>query len=130
MAIGIAAAVLNGWLDALCKNTNYTAPVAFYVKLHLGDPGSAGTTSPAANTTRVQATFGSSSGGSSTTTADLNWTSVSAAETYSHVSFWTASSAGTFLGSDDLATPRTVAIGDNFSILAGQLTVAITPVAA
>lgn len=130
MAIGLAAAVLNGWLDALCKGTNYTAPVAFYVKLHLADPGSAGATSPAANTTRVQATFGSASGGSSTTTADLNWTNVSAAETYSHVSFWTASSAGTFLGSDDLATPRTVAIGDNFTIPLGSLTVAITPVAA
>lgn len=46
------------------------------------------------------------------------------------MSFWTASSAGTFLGSDDLATPRTVAVGDNFTIPTGSLTVAITPVAA
>jgi hypothetical protein len=130
MAIGIAAAVLNGWLDALCRATNYTAPTAFWVKLHLADPGSAGAGSPALNTTRQQATFGSASGGSATTTADINWTSVPNAETYSHVSFWTASTAGTFLGSDDLATPRLVAIGDNFTIPTGSLTVAITPVAA
>jgi hypothetical protein len=130
MAIGLAAAVLNGWLNALCKATNYTAPTAFWVKLHLADPG-VGATSPALNTTRQQATFGTTaSGGSITTTTDLNWTNVPNAETYSHVSFWDASSAGTFLGSDDLATPRTVAVGDNFTIATGSLTVAITPVAA
>lgn len=131
MAIGLAAAVLNGWLNALCKATNYTAPVAFYVKLHLADPGVAGATSPALNTTRVQATFGSvAAGGSIANTASIDWTSVPNAETYSHISFWDASSAGNFLGSDDLATPRTVAVGDNFSIPIGSLTVAVTPVAA
>ncbi len=131
MAIGLAAAVLNGWLNALCKGTNYTAPTAFWVKLYLGDPGATGATSPALNATRVQATFGTvASGGSITTTTDLNWTSVPNAETYSHVGFFDASTAGTFLGSDDLATPRTVAVGDNFTIPIGSLTVAITPVAA
>jgi len=131
MAIGLAAAVLNGWLNALCKATNYTAPTAFWVKLHTGDPGAAGAGNVAGNTTRQQATFGTvASGGSITTTVDINWTNVSTAETYSHVSFWDASSAGTFLGSDDLATPRTVAAGDNFTIPTGSLTVAVTPVAA
>ena len=131
MTIGLAATVLNGWLDALCRGVNYTAPTAFWVKLHLGDPGSAGAGNPAANTTRVQATFGSAaSGGSIANTADINWTSVPNAETYSHVSFWTASTAGTFLGSDDLNTSRTVAVGDNFTIPTGSLTVAVTPVAA
>ena len=127
MAVGLAAAVLNGWLDALCRATNYTAPTAFWVKLHTADPGSAA----ALNTTRVQATFGSAAtGGSIANTADLNWTSVPNAETYSHVSFWTASTAGTFLGSDDLNTPRLVAVGDTFTIPTGSLTVAVTPVAA
>jgi hypothetical protein len=83
MAIGLAAAVLNGWLDALCKATNYTAPTAFWVKLHLADPGVAGATSPALNTTRQQATFASASGGSSATSGALTWTSVPNAETYS-----------------------------------------------
>lgn len=130
MAIGLAAAVLNGWVDALTRAVNYTAPTAFWVKLHLGDPGAAGAGNPAANTTRQQAAFAAASGGSGATNAALTWTSVPNAETYTHVSFWTASSAGTFLGSDDLATPRTVAIGDNFTIPSGSLTVAVTPVAA
>lgn len=130
MTIGIAAATLNAWLNAYARNTSYTQPTAFWVKLHLGDPGASGASNAAANTSRQQATFSAASAGSLTTSADLNWTSVPNAETYSHVSFWDASTAGTFLGSDDLAASRLVAIGDTFTILAGSLTVAITPVAA
>ena len=129
VAIGLAATVLNGWVDALTRAVNYTAPTAFWVQLHTADPGAAGTTAAFADTRRFQATFAVASGGSSATSAVLTWTSVTAAATLSHVSFWTATSAGTFLGSDDLATPRTVAIGDNFTIPAGSLTVAVTPVA-
>lgn len=130
MAVGIASGQANAILDAYCKNTAYSQPAAFWVKLHLGDPGSAGTANAAANTTRQQATFGSAASGSSATTADLTWTNVSNSETYSHVSFWTASVAGTFLGSDDLAASKAVTAGDTFTIASGSLTVAITPLAA
>src|SRR5262245_21718453 len=130
MAIGIAATVLNGWVDALCRGTNYTAPAAFWVKLHTGDPGASGTANPAGNTTRVQPTFAVAAGGQASITGDLDWTSVSTAETYSHVSFWSASSSGSFLGSDDLNSPRTMAVGDNFQIPSGSLTVQAAPVAA
>ena len=61
MAVGIAAAQLNAWLNAYARNVAYTQPAAFFVKLHLADPGAAGATSPAANTTRVAATFGAAS---------------------------------------------------------------------
>jgi len=130
MAVGLKDTIVNAMLNALCRNVAWTQPAAFWVKLHTADPGSAGTNAAALNTTRLQASFSAASAGSITTSADINWTNVPNAETYSHVSFWDASSAGTFLGSDDLATPRTVAVGDNFSILAGNLTLAITPVAA
>lgn len=131
MATGLHAVnVVDRMLNALCRNIAWTQPAAFWVKLHLADPGAAGATSPALNATRVQATFSASAGGSITTSADINWTNVPNAETYSHVSFWDASTAGNFLGSDDLATARLVAVGDNFTILAGQLTLSITPVAA
>lgn len=130
MAVGLAAATLNAWLDALCRSVAYSDPAAFWVKLHTGDPGAAGTSNAAANTTRQQATFSAASGAAITTSAALEWTSVPNAETYSHVSFWDASTAGTFLGSDDLAVARTVAVGDNFTIAAGDLDLAITPVAA
>jgi hypothetical protein len=130
MATGLASGVANSILDSLCRNVSWTAPAAFWVKLHTGDPGAAGASNAAGNTTRVQATFSAASGGAITTSGDVAWTSVSTAETYSHVSFWTASAAGTFLGSDDLATARTVAVGDNFTIVAGDLDLALTPIAA
>lgn len=130
MTVGLSGAILNSWLNGLGRNAAWTQPAAFWVKLHLADPGSAGTTSPAVNTSRQQATFSAASAGSMTTSADLTWTAVSTSETYSHVSFWDASTAGTFLGSDDLATPRAVTAGDTFVISAGSLTVAVAPVAA
>lgn len=56
MAIGLDAAVLNGWLNALCRATNYTAPTGFLVKLHTADPG-VGATAPFGDTTQQAATF-------------------------------------------------------------------------
>lgn len=130
MTVGIAAGFANQVLDALGNATNITAPPGFYVKLHTGDPGAAGTANAAANTTRQQASFAAASGGAITTDADTNWTNVPSPETYSHASFWSASVAGTFLGSDDLATPRAVLVGDNFTIVAGDIDLALAPVAA
>jgi hypothetical protein len=130
MAVGLASGIANSILNALCRDVTWTIPVAFYVKLHTADPGASGATAAAANTTRKLATFSAAAAGSVPTSADLAWTSVPNAETYSHVSFWDAVTAGNFLGSNALTTPRTVAIGDNFTILAGALTLALTPLAA
>jgi len=129
MAVGLAAATLNALLDVVCRSVAYDV-TAFYVKLHTGDPGAAGTSNAAGETTRKLATFSAASGGAITTSAALAWTNVPAAETISHVSFWDASSGGTFLGSDDLATPRLLAIGDTFTISAGDVDLSISPVAA
>lgn len=130
MAIGIAAATANAILDALCRSVAYSDPAAFCVKLHTGDPGAAGASNAATETTRKAVTFSAASAGSITNSASIDWTSVAGTETYSHVSFWDATSAGTFLGSDDLAVARSVTAGDNFSIAAGSLVVAITAIAA
>lgn len=130
MAVGIAAATLNAWLDALCRSVAYSDPAAFYVKLHTGDPGASGANNAAGETTRKQATFSAASAGAITTSADLTWTNVSTGETYSHVSYWDASSAGTFLGSAALSASKTVSAGDTFTIVAGDIDLAITPVAA
>lgn len=124
---GIAEATLNAWLDALCRSTTYTEPAAFYVKLHLGDPGAAGTANPAVETTREQATFAAASGAATTTTADLTWTTVAATETYSYVSFWDDPTAGTFLGAKALTTPRPVTAGDTFTIPSSDGSVTLTP---
>lgn len=130
MATGISAAQANSMLDAYAKGTDYAGNAAVWVKLHTGDPGSAGTSNAAGNTTRQQASFAAASAGANATNADLTWTNVSTAETYADVSFWTASSGGTFLGSSALTASKTVAIGDTFTIASGSLTMAITPLAA
>lgn len=130
MAVGLASGQADAILDALCRSVAYSDPAEFWVKLHTGDPGSAGTSNAAGETTRKQATFSASSGGAITTSGALTWTNVSTSETYSHVSFWSASAAGTFLGSDALDTSRAVTAGDTFTIAAGDLDLSITPIAA
>lgn len=130
MAVGLASGIANSVLDALCRSVTWTEPAAFWVKLHTGDPGSAGTNNAAGETTRKQATFAAASAGAITTSAGLDWTTVSTTETYSHVSFWDASTGGTFLGSDALDTSRSVTAGDNFSIASGDLDLSLTPIAA
>jgi hypothetical protein len=132
MAIGLASTVADFILDALCSSVAWAEPAAFYVKLHTGDPGAAGAANAAANTTRHTTTFAPAAAGAITTTGDLSWVNVPAAETYSHVSFWDTigPAGGNFLGSDDLAVARTVAIGDNFTIATGDLDISIIPIAA
>lgn len=121
----VSDAVANGWLDALCRGVAYDND-EFWAKLHLGDPGSAGTANPAVETTRKQATFSAASGRAITTSAALEWTNVSTTEVYSHVSFWSASTGGTFLGRDDLSSAAAVEVGDTFRIPAGDLDLSVT----
>lgn len=130
MATGLASGIANSILDALCRSVAWSDPAAFYVKLHTGDPGSAGTANAATETTRKAATFSAASAGAITTSADLTWTSVAATETISHVSFWDASTAGTFLGSDALSASKSLTAGDTFTIAAGDLDLDLTPIAA
>lgn len=111
-------------LDAVGNNVSF-AVASVYVKLHTGDPGEAGTNNAAGETTRKLASFSAASGGSMVTDADLAWTSVSTAETYSHISLWDASSGGNCLWVGALTASKTVAVGDNFTIPAGSLTLSL-----
>lgn len=123
--MALSETVRNAYLNALCKNTSY-ANAAVWVQMHTGDPGSAGTSNPAGNTTRQQGTFGSvASGGAISNTADIAWTSVSTTEVYSHISLWSASTSGTYLGSASLTASKSVNSGDNFSIPTGDLDISI-----
>jgi hypothetical protein len=126
MTTGLSSTVANGLLNAIARATNYTAPTAVWIKLHIGDPGSAGTSNPAGETTRKQATFGSTaSGGAISNTVALDWTAVSTSEDYSHYSAWDASTSGNFLFSGTL-TAAAVTAADNFSIPIGDLDLAFT----
>jgi len=119
-------AVLNAWLDAFARNTSYALNTQVFVKLHTGDPGGAGTTNAANETNRKQATFGSvAASGAISNTVAIEWTNVSSTEAYTYVSLWSASTAGTFLGSDAI-TSASVTAGDTFRIPIGDLDLTLT----
>jgi len=94
-----------------------------YVKLHIGAPGENGTSNPAAETDRVEATFDPASGGVVALTATVSWTSVAATETYTHFSLWDNISAGNCLGWGALTGSVPVNAGDNFDLTALTITV-------
>lgn len=123
----IAVGERNKMLDALTGRGNYTANAAFYVQLHTGDPTAAGTSNVATETDRQAVTFGdAASSGAISNTAAVTWTNLAATETLTHVSFWTASTSGTVLGTDDLPTSKNVNAGDTFTIPIGDLDITIT----
>lgn len=125
MAVGLAAATANAILDGLCRSAVWTEPAAVWVKLHTADPSAAGTTSPATEADRVQATFGTgASGGAIANTVALTWTNVAASEDYTHYSAWDDQTAGSFLFSGTI-TANAVTAGDTFTIAIGDLDVSL-----
>lgn len=124
MTAGIAAAIANGWLDGTF------ATATCFVKLHTADPGSAGATAAAAgSTTRVQATMAAASAGSKAMSSMASsWTNGGTSETLTHISLWTASTAGTFNGSCALTASQAWVSTNTFTLT--SLSIAITPIAA
>lgn len=118
MALGLGSPGANTALDALA--TAYP-----WVKLHIGDPGSAGTANPATETTRKQATFSAAASGATANTGLLSWPGVAANEDYTHFTLWTASSAGNFGGSGTV-TANPVTAGDTFQVGVGDLDLSFT----
>ena len=118
MATGLGSAGANTALDALLAAHTW-------VKLHVGDPGAAGTANPATETTRKQVTWGAASGGAATTTAALSWTNVAGTEDYTHFTLWSASTNGTF-GASGTVTANAVTAADTFTIAIGDLDLSLT----
>jgi hypothetical protein len=130
MTAGLHAANLaNSWLDML-SNTSFAAKATTAVKLHTGDPGSAGTSNASAETTRKALTWSSAASGSKSITSTLpSWTSWSAgSETITHISVWDSTTAGNFLFSAALTASKSITNGDTLNL--ASLTFAFTPIAA
>jgi hypothetical protein len=129
MTVGMSGTNLaNKFLDLVTRTG--TAPTAgvLYVKLHTGDPGSAGTSNASAVTTRSSVTCGSAAtGGVATMTNTPSW-SMTSTETISHISLWDASTAGNFLWSGALTASKACSSGDTLNL--SSLTLAFTPIAA
>jgi hypothetical protein len=113
-------------LDHVFGVGSYTAPAGVYVKLHLGDPGETGTGNPAAETDRVQATFGTpAASGSISNTVAIQWTGLAATETLTHLSLWDASTAGNCLWTGALTGSVNVSSGGTFTIAIGDLDISL-----
>lgn len=135
MTAGLAPSLVSGWLNTLRTTGNggaaYSAVAGTFVQLHVGDPGAAGTANVSAgSTTRNSFVFSSSSSGSALSlgTPPSAWTNGGTSETLTHISVWTASSAGTLLFTVALTSSRAWASTDTFSL--STLTAALTPQAA
>jgi len=130
MTVGLHAANLaNSWLNLL-RNTAFTQKANVFVKLHTGDPGSAGTANASSVTTRPEVTFAAASGGSMTSNNTPSWASWAGSdgEEVTHISVWDSATAGNFLLSAALTASKTVNTGDTLNLT--SLTIALTPIAA
>lgn len=134
MAVGISTANLaNAWLNTMrggAAGTTFTAVANLYVQLHTADPGASGTTAVSSTTARSEVTFAAAASGSISSNNTPSWATWAGTngEVVSHISVWSASSAGTFYYSAALAASKTLNTGDTLNLT--SLTFSLTPVAA
>ena len=124
MATGLSTYLCNSFLNALGNNTSY-AVTQVYIKLHVGDPGSAATANAATETTRKSVSFAAASAGAIASDADISWTNIAGSQDATHFSAWDNISAGNFLFSGTV-TANAYTAGDTFTIASGSLTVSLT----
>lgn len=120
MADGLSTANANLALNA-AVGTN-----AGFCQLHTGAPGSAGTSNVASVTTRPAVTWASASAGSVAANGTLpSWSSWAGTngQVITDLSFWSASSGGTFGLSMQLASSVTMDTGDSLSLTAVTVSV-------
>jgi hypothetical protein len=128
MTVGIAAATANGFLSTY-RNTAAPAVATPFIQLHTGDPGAAGTANVSVGTTTRNAITWNAPASGSMTLATLGaWTNGGTSETLTHVSLWTASTAGTFLQSFALTASQAWVSTNTFTI--STFTVSFSPIAA
>lgn len=132
MTVGVSTTnIANKWLDAIrASGSTFTVVAGTFVKLHTGDPGSAGASNAAAgDTTRKTVTqAAASSGAIAINGTNPVWTNGGTSETISHISVWDASTSGNFLYSVALSASQAWVSGNTFTLTA--LGVSISPLAA
>lgn len=124
MATGLSTFLANSFLDSLGNATAFSVSNV-YVKLHIADPGSAGTANPATETTRKVASFGSAAGGGLSSDAAITWTNIAGSEDATYFTAWDSATAGNFLFSGTI-TGNPYTAGDTYTIASGALTVSLT----
>ena len=124
MATGLSTYLCNSFLNALGNNTSY-AVTQVYIKLHVGDPGSAATANAATETTRKSVSFGAASAGAITSDADISWTNIAGSQDATHFSAWDSLTVGNFLFSGTI-TGNAYTAGDTYTISSGNLSASLT----
>lgn len=124
MATGLSSYLANKFLDALGNDVAFAVTTCF-VKLHVGDPGTAGTANAATETTRKAASFAAASGGAIASDSAITWTNISGSEDATHFTVWDAITDGTFLFSGTI-TGNPYTAGDTYTIASGSLTASLT----
>ena len=124
MATGISSYLANAWLNALGNATAFSVTTP-YIKLHVGDPGSAGTSNAATETTRKSVSFAAASNGALASDADVSWTNIAGSQDATHFTAWDNETAGNFLFSGTI-TGNAYTAGDTYTISSAGLTVSLT----
>ena len=124
MATGLSTYLCNSFLNALGNNTSY-AVTQVYVKLHVGDPGSATTANAATETTRKSVSFAAASAGAIASDADISWTNIAGSQDATHFSAWDSLTVGNFLFSGTI-TGNAYTAGDTYTISSGNLSASLT----
>ena len=119
--------VANSWLDAVCRATAYSE-AGVYVSCISVTPARAGTANPAANTTRVQATFGTGATGRaiSNTAADRMDDASRTPRPTPGSSSGMRRRPGTSSAATTSRAPAAVTAGDTFRIPIGDLDLTVT----
>ena len=124
MATGMSAYLANSLLNALGNNTAYAVTNVF-VKLHVGDPGAAGTANAATETTRKAVSFAGASNGSIASDLDVTWTNISGSQDATFFTAWDSLTTGNFLFSGTI-TGNPYTAGDTYTITAGSFVTSLT----
>jgi hypothetical protein len=117
----------EGW-GPTAGNAALTTVTAAYpwAQLAIGAPGAAGTSNTATETSRKQiSTFGTASAGTQASSAAITWTSIAGSQTATKMTFWTASTAGTF-GLSGSVTASAYTAGDTVTFASGAITYSVT----
>lgn len=131
MTVGFSSAnIATPLLNAVARATNWTAPVANYAKLYVGDPGATGAANAAAgSTTRVVMTWAAPSGNAVALAATFPvWTNGGTTETLTHIGVFDAIAAGNFLYSIVLTSSQPWVLGNTFTLTSASITA--SPIAA
>lgn len=126
MATGLSSALGDAFQNILRNVAPTLYGPTVYVQLHTADPGAAGTTSVSVgSTTRQSVTLAApASHVLALSAAPTAWTNGGTSETLTHVSVWSASTAGTFLYSAALTSSQAWASGNQFTLTALTQTLA------